>query len=69
MRILILIPHASTGGQPMVALKRIESLIKEHDVYVIEYRQIAWSFVVQRNKMIKLLGDKFISLGNVWGDN
>ena len=53
----------------MVALKRIESLIKEHDVYVIEYRQIAWSFVVQRNKMIKLLGDKFISLGNVWGDN
>jgi len=69
MKILLICPHLSTGGQPSVALKRIESLIKDNDVYLIEYRQIAWSFVVQRNKIIKLLGDKFISLGNVWGDN
>ena len=58
----------STGGMPSVALKRVETLIKEHDVYVIEYRQIAWSFVVQRDKMISLLGNKFISLGNVWDE-
>lgn len=69
MKILIIVPHTSTGGQPQVALKRVEALIKQnHDVYVIEYRQIAWSFVVQRDKLIKILGDKFISLGNVWGD-
>jgi len=57
----------STGGMPQVALKRVESLINEHDVYLIEYREIAWSFVVQRNKMKNLLGNKFISLG--WLDN
>ena len=68
MKILILISHCSTGGMPSVALKRVESLIKEHEVFVIEYRQIAWSFVVQRDKIINLLGDKFISLGNIWGD-
>ena len=68
MKILILISHCSTGGMPSVALKRVESLIKEHEVFVIEYRQIAWSFVVQREKMINLLGNKFISLGNIWSD-
>jgi len=68
MKILIIIPHGSSGGMPQVALKRVESLIKEHDIYLIEYRQIAWSYVVQRNKLISLLGDKFISLGNIWGD-
>jgi autotransporter strand-loop-strand O-heptosyltransferase len=69
MRILILVSHLSTGGMPQVALKRVESLIKEHDVYLIEYRQIAWSFVVQRNKIESILCDRFISLGNIWNDN
>jgi len=63
MRILIIISHCSTGGMPQVALKRAEALIKKHEVFVIEYRQIATYYVVQRNKMINLLGDKFISLG------
>jgi hypothetical protein len=53
----------STGGMPQVALKRVENLINFHDLYLIEYREIAWSFVVQRNKIKNLLGDKFISLG------
>ena len=69
MRILIIIPHTSTGGGPNVSLKRVESLIKTNDVYLIEYRQISWSFVVQRNKLIKLLGNKFISLGNTWSND
>lgn len=69
MKILIITPHLSTGGCPQVALKRVESLIEEHDVYLIEYRQIAWSFIVQREKIIKLLGSKFITLGNIWGDD
>jgi len=68
MKILIICPHLSTGGQPMVALKRVESLINSNDVYLIEYRQIAWSFVVQRDKLKNILGDKFISLGNIWSD-
>ena len=67
MRILFIVSHLSTGGMPQVALKRVESLIGTHDVYLIEYREIAWSFVVQRNKLKALLDHKFISLG--WSDN
>lgn len=63
MRILLITSHLSTGGMPQVALKRVENLINFHDLYLIEYREIAWSFVVQRNKIKNLLGDKFISLG------
>lgn len=63
MKILIIIPHCSTGGMPQVALKRVESLIGKHELYVIEYRQIATQYVVQRNKIKELLGDEFISLG------
>jgi autotransporter strand-loop-strand O-heptosyltransferase len=66
MRILLIVPHLSTGGQPQVALKRAEALMKNNDLYFIEYREIAWSFVVQRNKIKELLGDRFISLG--WTD-
>jgi autotransporter strand-loop-strand O-heptosyltransferase len=66
MKILMILPHVSTGGMPQVALKRVEALINIHDVYVIEYREIAWSFVVQRNKLKNILGNKFISLG--WTD-
>jgi len=63
MRILLLVPHLSTGGLPQVTLKRVELLMKDYEVYVMEYRQIAWKYVVQRNKIIELLGDNFISLG------
>lgn len=69
MRILLIVNHLSTGGLPQVALKRVETLINNHDIYVIEYREIAYSYVVQRNKINNLLGDKFISLGNVWDNN
>jgi autotransporter strand-loop-strand O-heptosyltransferase len=63
MKILIILSHCSTGGMPQVALKRVENLISSHDVYVIEYREIAWSYIVQRNKLKSILGDRFISLG------
>jgi len=63
MKILILVPHLSTGGLPQVALKRVELLKDDFDVYVMEYRQLAYKYVVQRNKIIELLGDNFISLG------
>ena len=53
----------STGGMPEVALKRVESLIHKHEVYLIEYKQIASLYVVQRDKIKQLLGDRFISLG------
>ena len=62
-KLLIIASHLSTGGLPQVALKRIELLKDKYDVYVMEYRQLAYRYVVQRNKIIELLGDNFISLG------
>jgi hypothetical protein len=62
-KLLIVSPHFSTGGAPQVTLNKVE-LLKDHfDIMVIEYSFVAWNFVVQRNKVIDLLGDKFVSLG------
>lgn len=63
MKLLYLIPHTSTGGMPQVTLKRIEELKEIFDIYVIEYKQIASTYIVQRSKIEELLGDKFISFG------
>lgn len=61
-RLLIITPHLSTGGAPQVTLNKIELLKDEYIIKCIEYSQIAWTFVVQRNKIINLLGDNFHSL-------
>ena len=62
-KLLIVSPHFSTGGAPQVTLNKVE-LLKDHfDIMVIEYSFLAWNYVVQRNKVIDILGDKFVSLG------
>ena len=62
-KVLYISPHLSTGGQPQFLLKKIELLNTTHDLYVIEYAFIAAAYVVQRDKIQKLLGNKFYSLG------
>ena len=64
-KLLIITPHLSTGGAPQVTVNKVE-LLKDHfDIKVIEYSFLAWQFVVQRNKIIDLLGEgiNFHSLG------
>jgi len=60
--LLILTPHMSTGGCPQVVTKKVELLKDFYNVIVIEWEMIAWAFVVQRNRVIDMIGDKFISL-------
>lgn len=60
--IIIISPHMSTGGCPQVVAKKVELLKDIYNVVVIEYEMLAWSYVVQRNKVINMIGDKFISL-------
>jgi len=60
--LLIITPHLSTGGAPQVTLNKIMLLKDEYNIKCVEYTQIAWTFVVQRNKIINLLGDNFHSL-------
>ena len=62
MKILYVTPHLSTGGLPQYLTKKIESLIDEHEIHVVEYDNISCDFVVQRNKILNLIGDKLITL-------
>lgn len=59
-RILFIAPHLSTGGMPQFLLKRVESLIKEKDLelHVIEFNNYSNDFVVQKNKLKELLGER-----------
>lgn len=64
-KLLIITPHLSTGGAPQVTVNKVE-LLKDHfEIKVVEYSFLAWSFVVQRNKIIDMLteGVNFHSLG------
>jgi FkbM family methyltransferase len=62
--LLIITSHLSTGGAPQFTLNKIELLMLDYNVVCVEYNFLSPDFVVQRNKIINLLGDKFISLGD-----
>ena len=61
-KLLLITPHLSTGGAPQFTLNRIELLKDTYDVYCVEYSFVSPHFVVQRNKIIDLLKDKFFAL-------
>ena len=60
--LIIITPHMSTGGCPQIVAKKVELLKDFYRVVVIEYEMIAWTYVVQRNRVISMIGDNFISL-------
>ena len=65
IKLLYLMPHCSTGGMPQFVLKRIQTLLDYTDafeIFVIEYEDYGKHFPVQRNQLIELLGNNFISL-------
>lgn len=67
INILLLMPHASTGGMPSFALKRIESLIKYPDdfnIFVVEHSNISDLYTVQKEQIKKLIKpENFFTLG------
>jgi len=63
MKIVYITPHLSTGGLPQYLLKKIQSL-KEYEIWCIEYNFVSDKYTVQRNQVLDLLKDKFISLGS-----
>jgi autotransporter strand-loop-strand O-heptosyltransferase len=68
LKILYLAPHLSTGGMPSFLLKRIQTLKENFDdinLYVVEYSNVSMDYIVQREQIIKLVGeDNFWSLGD-----
>jgi len=63
-RVLHLVPHLSTGGCPQFAYDLIRKTKKYTEAFVVEYSFIAPDFVVQRNKVRELMGERFYSLGD-----
>lgn len=64
-KLLIITPHLSTGGAPQVTVNKVELLRDHFEIKVVEYSFLAWSFVVQRLRIIDMLteGVNFHSLG------
>ena len=60
--LMIITPHMSTGGCPQMVVKKVEVLKNFYKIVVVEYEMLAWSYVVQRNRVIDMIGDNFISL-------
>ena len=64
-KLLIITPHLSTGGAPQVTVNKIELIKDEFNIKVVEYEFAAWNYVVQRNRIIQLIGNEnLVSLGN-----
>jgi glycosyltransferase involved in cell wall biosynthesis len=63
-KILYVSPHFSTGGLPQYLLKKIESLNDSAEIYCVEYKLYGDAYVGQRHKVISILGDRFIPLGD-----
>lgn len=62
-KMLIITPHLSTGGLPQFLLDKINILQYKFDIYLVEWDNITGGvFVVQRNKIEKLLRNKFYTL-------
>lgn len=64
-KILYLAPHLSTGGMPQFVLKRVQAMLRldEYDIHVLEYTQYSTNYIVQREQLQAILGDRFASLG------
>jgi hypothetical protein len=64
-KLLCVVPHLSSGGLPQVLVKKIEILKNDLDIYVVEYSNVSNDFVIQKNRLKKLLKpDHFFTLGD-----
>jgi hypothetical protein len=63
-KLLIVSPHLSTGGLPQVVCKKIEILRNDFLIKCIEWDFLSGDYVVQRNRIIEMLGDNFHSMGD-----
>jgi len=61
-KILYVVPHFSTGGMPEYVLNKVKDDLNNNlDVSVLELNYYSDKYVVQRNELKNLIGDKFIS--------
>lgn len=64
-KVLIVVPHLSTGGLPQYTLKQINLFSHQYEFYCVEWENITGGvLVVQRNQIEKNLGDRFYSINS-----
>lgn len=63
-KILFITPHLSTGGCPQYLLSKIEELNDKYKIFVIEYENVSDEYIVQKQKITSLLGNRFYSLSD-----
>jgi len=64
MKVLFIAPHLSTGGMPQYLYKQMEVLSESCEVWCIEWDNVTGGvLVVQRNRIVNLLGSRLITLG------
>ena len=61
-KLLIIIPHCSTGGMPRYVLEQIKNLNDLYNIFVIEYSYYGDEYVTHRNQIIDIIGKNFYSL-------
>ena len=61
-KILYITPHLSTGGLPQYLWKKIEAFNSYFDIHCVEYSYLGDAYVVQRNRISNLLGERFIPI-------
>lgn len=63
-KIIYIAPHLSTGGMPQYLVRQIESMMHEYEVHVVEWADVTGGqYVVQRNRIRNLVGERFYTLG------
>ena len=56
-KLLIITPHLSTGGSPQYILDYLKYYKNEYsEIKLVEFTEFSWEYVIQKNKLIKLLG-------------
>jgi glycosyltransferase involved in cell wall biosynthesis len=61
-KILCIAPHLSTGGMPQYLLKKIRSIKDQYDVYLVEYSDVSPDYIVQKEQLKWILGNKYYTL-------
>ena len=60
-KLLYVTPHLSTGGAPQYLLKKLELIIDEYDVHVIEFQDFG-IFGIQKDQIIDILKNPLVTL-------
>lgn len=64
-KLLFVAPHLSTGGMPQYLYKKIETLLDDYEIHIVEYSSVTGGvLVVQRNRIMNILPpENFYVLG------